>query len=123
MKKQQAQQRRGVSDKKVPEAAPVLEIAPADRKDQKRQQAASRQSTANARKPLQQKLAKLETEMKTLTSERDNIVQWLATEEAYLEDSKPRLQEMLRRQGEVVTLLADVEWKWFDVQQKLEVAG
>ena len=69
------------------------------------------------------KLAKLETEMKTLTTERDDIVQWLATEEAYLEDNKPRLQEMLKRQGEVVTLLADVEWKWFDVQQKLEVAG
>ena len=97
------------------------EIAPAtpefntpDRKDQKRQQAASRQGTANTRKPLEQKLAKLETEMKTLTTERDKIVQWLATEEAYLEGSKPRLQEMLKRQGEVVTLLADVEWKWFN---------
>ena len=50
--------------------------------------------------------------MKTLTTERDNIVQWLASEEVYLEDSKPRLQEMLKRQGEVGTLLADVEWKW-----------
>ena len=58
--------------------------------------------------------------MKTLTTERDNIVQWLATEDAYIEDNKPRLQEMLKRQGEVVTLLADVEWKWFEVQQKLE---
>ena len=128
VKKAQAQQRRGVSAKKAMEAAPMLEVAakpkpeapPADRKDQKRQQAASRQSVANARKPLEQKLAKLETEMKTLTSERDNIVQWLATEEAYAEQSKPRLQEMLKRQGEVVTLLADVEWKWFEVQQKLE---
>ena len=128
VKKVQAQQRRGVLAKNVPVAAPVLEVAAkpkaellqADRKDQKRQQAASRQSAANARKPLEQKLAKLETEMKTLTTERDNIVQWLATEEAYLEDNKPRLQEMLKRQGEVVTLLADVEWKWFEVQQKLE---
>ena len=58
--------------------------------------------------------------MKTLTAERDNIVQWLATEDAYAEESKPRLQEMLKRQCEVVTLLADVEWKWFEVQQKLE---
>ncbi|MCY7387204.1 MAG: ATP-binding cassette domain-containing protein [Burkholderiales bacterium] len=128
VKKQQAQQRRGSQAKSVPVAAPVLEVAakpkpetpPADRKDQKRQQAASRQSVANARKPLEQKLAKLETEMKTLTTERDNIVQWLATEDAYLEDNKPRLQEMLKRQGEVVTQLADVEWKWFEVQQKLE---
>ena len=128
VKKQQAQQRRGSQAKSVPVTAPVVEVAvkvdavvlPADRKDQKRQQAASRQSVANARKPLEQKLAKLETEMKTLTAERDNIVQWLATEDAYAEESKPRLQEMLKRQGEVVTLLADVEWKWFEVQQKLE---
>ena len=61
--------------------------------------------------------------MKVLTAERDNIIQWLATEDAYLEDNKARLQEMLKRQGEAVTLLADVEWTWFDVQQKLEVAG
>ena len=128
VKKAQAQQRRGASAKNVPATPPVLEVAakpkaealPADRKDQKRQQAASRQSSANARKPLEQKLAKLETEMKALTTERDNIVQWLATEEAYVDENKPRLQEMLKRQGEVVTLLADVEWKWFEVQQKLE---
>ena len=56
----------------------------------------------------------------TLTTERDNIVQWLAIEAAYSDDNKTRLQEMLKRQGEVVTLLADVEWKWFEVQQKLE---
>ena len=61
--------------------------------------------------------------MKVLTAERDNIIQWLATEDAYADDNKARLQEMLKRQGEVVTLLADVEWTWFDVQQKLEVAG
>ncbi len=123
VKKVQAQQRRGVSAKKSLEAAPLLEVKVPDRKDQKRQQAASRQGSANARKPLEQKLSKLETEMKVLTSERDNIVQWLATEEAYAEENKPRLQEMLKRQGEVVTLLADVEWKWFDLQQKLEMVG
>ena len=61
--------------------------------------------------------------MKVLTAERDNIIQWLATEDAYADDNKALLQEMLKRQGEVVTLLADIEWTWFDVQQKLEVAG
>ena len=128
VKKAQAQQRRGVQAKSSPVTAPVLEVAAkpkaeapiADRKGQKRQQAVSRQGAASTRKPLEQKLAKLEAEMKTLTTERDNIVQWLATEQAYLDDNKPRLQEMLKRQGEVVTLLADVEWKWFEVQQKLE---
>ena len=61
--------------------------------------------------------------MKVLTAERNNIIQWLATEDAYADDNKLRIQEMLKRQGEVATLLADVEWTWFDVQRKLEVAG
>ena len=128
VKKAQAQQRRGVSAKKALEAAPVLEVATSptasvenpDRKNVKRKEASSRQKTSNARKPLEQKLATLETELKVLTTERDNIVQWLASETAYVDENKERLQEMLRRQGEVVALLADVEWKWFDVQQKLE---
>ena len=106
------------------EVAPTfIEIKTPDRKDQKRQQAVSRQSASSARKPLEQKLSKLETDLKVLTAERDNIIQWLATEDTYLEDNKARLQEMLKRQGEVVTLLADLELTWFDVQQKLEVAG
>ena len=127
VKKAQAQQRRGVSAKKALEAAPVLEVvAPKastetpDRKDVKRKEASSRQKTSSSRKPLEQKLATLEAELKVLTTERDNIVQWLASESAYTDENKPRLQEMLKRQGEVATLLADVEWKWFEVQQKLE---
>jgi hypothetical protein len=32
------------------------------------------------------------------------------------------LQEMLKRQGEVVAEIADLEWKWLEVQQKLEEA-
>ena len=120
VKKAHAQQRRGVSAKKAPEAAPAIEIDVTGRNDVKRKEATSRQKTSSSRKPLEQKLAALETEMKTLTTERDNIVQWLATEDAYVEENKTRLQAMLKRQGEVVTLLADVEWKWFEVQQKLE---
>jgi ATP-binding cassette, subfamily F, member 3 len=72
------------------------------------------------RKPLEQKLAELESKMKAITTERDNIEQWLAGEDAYLESNKPRLQEMLKRQGELVTELADIEWRWFEVQNKLE---
>ncbi|MEQ1517654.1 MAG: ATP-binding cassette domain-containing protein [Usitatibacteraceae bacterium] len=131
VKKAQAQQRRGVSAKNAPKAAPVLKVASkvvaskepidsADRKEIKRKEAASRQRVANSRKPLEQKLATLESEMKALTTERDNIIAWLATETAYADENKARLQEMLKRQGEVATLLQDVEWKWFEVQQKLE---
>jgi ATP-binding cassette, subfamily F, member 3 len=91
-----------------------------DRKEQKRVEAAARQNKASARKPLEQKLADLEFKLKGVTAERDNIEQWLAGESAYTADNKTRLQEMLKRQGEVVAEIADLEWKWLEVQQKLE---
>ncbi len=111
---------RGVSGKNSLEAAPVLESDGGDRKAQKRAEAEARQKNSATRKPLEQKLAALESELKGLTTERDNIEQWLSNETAYAEENKAQLQEMLKRQGEVVTLIADVEWKWFEVQQKLE---
>jgi ATP-binding cassette, subfamily F, member 3 len=93
-----------------------------DRKEQKRVEAAARQNKASARKPLEQKLADLELKLKGVVAERDNIEQWLASESAYTDDNKARLQEMLKRQGEVVAEIADLEWRWFEVQQKLEEA-
>jgi ATP-binding cassette, subfamily F, member 3 len=100
----------------------MLEFAGAgiDRKDQKRADAQSRQKKSGARKPLEQKLAELEKKLKAATAERDNIEQWLASEDAYADTNKPRLQEMLKRQGEVVAEISDIEWEWLDVQQKLE---
>jgi ATP-binding cassette subfamily F protein 3 len=97
-----------------------VESNPTDRKEQKKLEADARQRRAAVRKPLEQKLAELETKMRACTTERDNIGQWLAGEDAYLEENKARLQEMLKRQGELVTELADIEWKWFEVQSKLE---
>jgi len=111
---------RGVSGEIGLETAPVLESGNTDRKAQKRAEAEARQKNSAVRKPMEQKLAALETELKGLTTERDNIEQWLSNETAYAEENKTRLQEMLKRQGEVVTLISDVEWKWFELQQKLE---
>ncbi len=105
-------------------APPVAEVvSPQDRKEQKRVEATERQKKASARKPLEQKLADIETKTKAATTERNNIEQWLANETAYSEENKPQLQEMLKRQGEIVVEIADLEWKWFEVQQKLEEAS
>lgn len=118
--KAKIQQGSGVPSKNGLEASPMLEV---DRKTQKRLEAEARQKHATTRKPLEDKLKKLESEMKGLTTERDNIEQWLSQETAYADDNKTQLQDMLKRQGEIATALADVEWKWFEVQQKLEEVG
>ena len=100
--------------------ADFAETTSADRKEQKKLDADVRQKRATVRKPLEQRRNELEAKMKAITAERDNIELWLAGEDAYLEQNKARLQEMLKRQGELVGELADIEWHWFEVQSKLE---
>jgi ATP-binding cassette subfamily F protein 3 len=65
-------------------------------------------------------LAKLEKELDGLNAERVELDNWLADEAAYKEENKTLLQEKLKRQGEVKQRLEDIEWQWFEVQQKLE---
>ncbi len=91
-----------------------------NRKEQKRAEAEARQKGHAARKPWEQKLSQIESQMKGLSTEKSNIESWLATEEAYAEANKARLTEMLKRQGEVAAEIEALEWKWFEAQQGLE---
>jgi len=109
--------------KKAPIAPPVLVSAPestGDRKEQKRAGADVRQRLAAARKPYEKKLAELDSKLKALTTERTNIETWLSDESAYAEDKKTQLQEMLKRQVELVAAIGDCEWQWFQASEKLE---
>ena len=101
--------------------APVLE--PTDRKLQKRVDAEARQKSYAARKPLADRLSKIESDMKALARELSDIETWLSMETAYTEENKTLLQDRLKRQGEINAAMADAEWKWFEVQQKLEESG
>jgi ATP-binding cassette subfamily F protein 3 len=120
------QQTRGVSGKTAPNTPPTGEFAnttPVDRKEQKRVEAEARQRIAAQRKPLEKKLAEFDARLKSLTAERNNIEQWLSEPTAYDEQNKSRLQEMLKRQGEVVAEIEDIEWKWLGVSEQLEAVG
>ncbi|MBL8510846.1 MAG: ATP-binding cassette domain-containing protein [Betaproteobacteria bacterium] len=92
----------------------------ADRKAQKRQEAEARQKHHAVRKPLQDKLNKLEKDMAALSREKGNIETWLAGEAAYVEANKNQLLDFLKRQGEITEAIETLEWQWFEVQQKLE---
>ncbi len=113
---------RAVSREGTNAPATVAPTATGNRKEQKRIEAEARQKNSAARRPLEQKLGDLESQLKGFTTEKENIEAWLAREEAYAEENKPQLQEMLKRQGEVLTEIESLEWKWFELQQKLEAA-
>ena len=102
------------------EAAPVLEFSAGDRKAQKRAEAEARQKNYAARKPLEEKLKKLDKELAGLNREKADIETWLAREDAYADENKTLMLDFLKRQGEVADKIGAVEWQWLELQQKLE---
>jgi ATP-binding cassette, subfamily F, member 3 len=91
-----------------------------DRKARRRAEAAERQRLSELKKPLQRKLAEVEAEMETLSTEKQELESWLATEAAYAEGSKESLVAALERQGDLTWQLARAEAAWLELQSKLE---
>jgi len=95
----------------------------AKRKEQKREQADARQKAAQLRKPLQSRLTQLEKQMATLEAEKATLDAVIADPASYEAEQKNRLTATLKRQGEVVSLLAETEAAWLLAQEELEQLG
>jgi len=91
-----------------------------DRKAQRRAEAEARQESYARRKPLADRLARLEEEMSALDAERRAIEDWLASAAAYADDRRDALRERLARQGDVTWRLARLEAEWLEVSETLE---
>ncbi|MDN0074276.1 ATP-binding cassette domain-containing protein [Crenobacter sp. SG2303] len=91
-----------------------------NRKEQKRQEAEARQRLSTLKKPLQQKLGKLEKELEKLGKIKNELEAFLASEEAYLPENKVKLTESSRQQGEISSQLASIEEDWLAIQEELE---
>jgi ATP-binding cassette, subfamily F, member 3 len=98
------------------------EDAPVNRREERRAEAAARQREAQARKPFEKKLAAIEAELGTLGDEARAAEAWLSSSEAYEEPNRDRLQEVLRRRGELATLIAKLEEDWLWHQAQMEAA-
>ncbi|MEP7276095.1 MAG: ATP-binding cassette domain-containing protein, partial [Betaproteobacteria bacterium] len=96
---------------------------PVDRRAQKRAQAQARQKDFDARKPFLSRQAALEAEMAALTAEKTTLEAWLASAEAYAEESREPLKAALARQGEIAWTLARREAEWLEVEEALVRQG
>jgi ATP-binding cassette subfamily F protein 3 len=96
--------------------------APVSRRDERRAEAAARQREAAARKPFEKRLAAIEAELEPLARESAEAQAWLATAEAYEEANRERLQDTLRRRGELAARVASLEEDWLWTQAQLEGA-
>jgi ATP-binding cassette subfamily F protein 3 len=106
-----------------PAPSPVAEASVADRKSQKRAEAAARQESYARRKPIADRQAGLERQIDGLDAERKDIDAWLASPAAYAEENRAALKERLARQGELVWQLARLETEWLEVSDALEKLG
>ncbi len=101
-------------------AAPPGEPGQADRKLQKRQEAEERNRRSQARRPLESRIQRLETEMAQLNGEQSAIEAQLADETTYREEAKSHLQDILVRRGDVLARLAALEDEWLAATEALD---
>jgi ATP-binding cassette subfamily F protein 3 len=92
------------------------------RRDERRVQAQARQREAEARKPFEKRLAAIESELAALTAEARELEAWLASTDAYADAQRERLQEALKRRGEVQARVGALEDEWLWSQAEMERA-
>jgi ATP-binding cassette subfamily F protein 3 len=91
-----------------------------DRRSQKRVEAQARQRLSELRRPLQQRIERIEREIDQLSAEKRSLDDWLATSEAYVDENKARLVSSLARQGDLAWQLARTEAEWLELHEALE---
>jgi ATP-binding cassette subfamily F protein 3 len=98
-------------------------VAANSRKAQKRAEAEARQRSYAQRKPLTDKLARVEREMSALHSEHKAVEEWLASPAAYAETERDTLKERIAQQGDLAWRLARLEAEWLEISEALEKLG
>jgi ATP-binding cassette subfamily F protein 3 len=97
--------------------------AVADRRGQKRKEAAERQRISAARKPLESRLKRLDEQMAKLNARKSALESQLADPAIYGEAQKEALKAMLLDQAYVARELAELEAEWLALQEQLETSS
>jgi ATP-binding cassette, subfamily F, member 3 len=94
-----------------------------NRKEQRRQDAETRQKLAHLKKPLQTRITKIEKEMDALNAEKATLDAFVADPASYNAEVKTKLTEALRRQADVAARLETLEAQWLEAHEELEQIG
>ena len=98
-------------------AAPV---PPADRREQKRKEAAERQRLSAARKPLESRLKRIEEQMARLNAKKAALEAELTDPAMHEEANRERLKTLILDQAYVERELTELEAEWLALQEQLE---
>jgi ATP-binding cassette subfamily F protein 3 len=91
-----------------------------DRRAVRRAEAQARQRAFERRKPLADRLARIEREIDALSQEKNQLDAWLASTDAYADDARSTLVERLARAGDLAWRLARLEEEWLEVGEAIE---
>lgn len=95
-------------------------LSATDRKEQKRLEAEQRQRLSAQRKPLENRLKKVETAMAQRSEQKAKIDAALADPAIYEAENKPKLKTLLADQVECSKELEQLEGEWLELQEQLE---
>jgi ATP-binding cassette subfamily F protein 3 len=101
-------------------ATPSVAASPADRKEQKRLEAEQRQRLSAQRKPLENRLKKVEDLMSKRSTQKSDIDAALADPAIYDAENKPKLKTLLADQVECARELEALEGEWLELHEQLE---
>jgi ATP-binding cassette subfamily F protein 3 len=104
----------------LPKVAPVTAAPTVDKRDQKRQEAEQRQKTAALKKPLENKIKRLEEQIAKRNEQKAQIDAQLAEPGIYDAANKAKLKTLLTDQAFYTKDLAQLEGEWLEQQQELE---
>ncbi|MEO6354311.1 MAG: ATP-binding cassette domain-containing protein [Burkholderiaceae bacterium] len=104
----------------LPKVAPVAAAPAVDKRDQKRLDAEQRQKTAVLRKPIENKIKRLEEQISKRNEQKTQIDTQLAEPGIYDAASKAKLKTLLTNQTFYTKDLAQLEGDWLEQQEELE---
>jgi ATP-binding cassette subfamily F protein 3 len=102
------------------DSAPAAGAPKEARKDLRKQEAAERQRLASARKPLQNRLAKVEKELAQVSSALRELDARLADPAFYHSGDADEVAAAIKRRGELAPRLETLEEQWLAIQTDLE---
>jgi ATP-binding cassette subfamily F protein 3 len=103
-----------------PVAQPTAAAQVAVSKDQKRQQAEDRQRLATLRKPLEQKIKRLDDQIAKRSAQKADVDAQLGESSIYEAANKAKLKQLLADQSFFTKDLGQLEAEWLELQEQLE---
>nr|WP_175626088.1 MULTISPECIES: ATP-binding cassette domain-containing protein [Oxalobacteraceae] len=109
-----------VKEKSASPVAPATTVSAVDKREQKKQEAEERQKLAARKKPIEQKIKKLEEQIAKRNAQKASVDEKLADPLIYDAANKKELKQLLADQTFYTKEVAQLEAEWLEQQEALE---